>query len=113
MNAHGRRKAARRRHMELPLGKEVCVAALLGRRVYAYGAIGCSVRIDKETLSRFARATVHRHVRPSLGGHVDLLLTSVHGDEQVISTSMRGIRLKNAADRAPRPWWANSQRRSA
>lgn len=113
MNAHDRRKASRRRHMALPLGKEVCVRALLGRRVYCYGAMSCTVTIDAETLSKFASAKVSRHVRPSTGGHVDLMLTSKHGDEQQISTSVRGLRLKNPADRAARPWWADLRRRAA
>lgn len=112
MNAHDRRKASRSRHMALPLGKEVCVGPLLGRCVYAYGPLGCNVTIDAETLAKFAAAKVSRHVRPKTGGLVDLVLTSKHGDEQCISTSMRGIRLKNPADRAMRPWWSAQLRRS-
>ncbi len=112
MNAHDRRKASRSRHMTLPLGKEVCVGVLLGRRVYAYGALHCTVTIDAETLAKFASAKVARHIRPSTGGHVDLMLTSKHGDEQQISTSVRGIRLKNPADRAARPWWVDLNRRN-
>lgn len=111
MNAHQRRKASRSRHMLLPLGKEVRIGALLGREVYAYGSLSCSIVIEHSDLAKIETAQVHRHINPQGGGQVDLRLTAIDGREHVIRTSMRGIHLKNPKDRAPRPWWATLRRR--
>jgi len=112
LNAHQRRCESRRRHMELPLGKAVDFNALQGRRVYAYGSLSCDMTIYAHTLDKIGSATVHRHVRPSKGGPVDLLLTGRDGAKQVISTSVRGLRLVNREDRAARPWWADTRRKA-
>lgn len=112
MNAHQRRCASRRRHMELPLGKQVRVEALLGRTVYAYGSLSCDITIHGRYFDVLGTAVIHRHVRPDTGGPIDLILTSQEGQEQMISTSMRGLRLVNPEDRAARPYWADLRRRA-
>lgn len=111
MNSHQRRKASRRRHMLLPLGKEVRVGGLLGRRVYAYGRFGYDFTIYADDLEKIVTASVHRHVNPNIGGKIDLKLKTRDGREQIICTSMRGLRLKNPKDRAPRPFWVAMFRR--
>lgn len=110
MNAHDRRKESRRLHMELPLGKTVRLGPLLGRTVYAYGRLSCSILLDAASMAQVEFATVSRHVRCGHGGLVDLTLFSHDGKEQCISTSARGIRLLNPADRAQRPWWVETRR---
>lgn len=111
MNAHQRRKESRRLHMQYPLGKQVRLGALLGRSVYAYGRVSAMVTINAVTLVRIDCAKVNRHVRCGHGGLIDLVLVSHSGDEQVISTSARGLRLVNPSDRAPRPWWVETRRK--
>jgi len=76
MNAHQRRCASRRRHMDLPLGKQVRVEALLGRTVYAYGSLSCDITIHGRYFDVLGTAVVHRHVRPDTGGPIDLLLAT-------------------------------------
>jgi hypothetical protein len=110
MNAHQRRKESRRRHMVLPLGKQVRVEALIGRTVYAYGNVSGNIVIHGRYFDVIGSATVHRHIRN--GGPIDLVLTSQDGQEQVISTSMRGLRLIHPEDRARRPWWAELSRKA-
>lgn len=111
MNSHQRRKVSRCRHMLLPLGKEVRLEPLLNRHVYAYGSYSRTVKIDHTAWRRMAIAIIHRHVNPRHGGGIDLLLKTQEGLEVCINTSPRGIRLKNPADRAIRPWWSSPQRR--
>jgi len=109
VNAQQRRKESRRRHMVLPLGKQVRAEALIGRTVYAYGRVGGNIIIHGRYFDVIGSATVHRHVRN--GGPIDLMLTSQDGQKQVISTSMRGLRLVNPSDRAERPWWVETRRK--
>lgn len=110
MNAYQRRKESRRLHMELPLGKPVRLAPLMGRRVYGYGSLSRDITLYPRDMAQIEYATVSRHVRCGHGGCVDLMLFSRDGDQQCISTSARGIRLLNPADRASRPWWVETRR---
>jgi hypothetical protein len=112
MNAHDRRKESRRRHMGMPLGKQVRVADLLNRKVYSY-RLGESFVLDDFEIESIVNAKVNRHVRPGHGGLIDILLTSRHGHESVISTSAKGIRLAKPQDRALRPWWVETRRKHA
>lgn len=112
MNSHQRRISSRRRHMLLPLSKEIDLATLRLRRVYSY-RLGCDVVLFPAVIADIAIATVHRHVRPGFGGRLDLKLIDRKGSETVICTSSRGIRLKNPLDRAMRPWWIELRRERA
>lgn len=109
MNAHDRRKESRRRHMAMPLGKEVRLSDLAGRWVYAYGRLSTKIKMTPDQLVRATRATVNRHYR----GLIDLLLINKAGDEQIVQTSMKGLRLVNPADKAARPWWVETHRKHA
>jgi hypothetical protein len=112
MNAHQRRVAARRRHMLLPLTKEVMLSGLPGRLVYSY-RLGLEIIMTSQVLTDVVSATIHRHIssKNHVNGRLDLRLTDKDGKETVICTSTRGIRLKNPLDRAPRPWWAETMRK--
>lgn len=109
MNAYQRRKDARRVHMTLPLGKAVVFSALTGRWVYAYGRISAKIKLMPEQMRLVSRATVNRHYH----GLIDLLLVSTTGDEQIVQTSMKGLRLVNPSDKAARPWWVETRRKHA
>ena len=109
MNAHQRRKNSRHNHMVLPLSKPIRIQSLRGRRVYAYGGFSAFATIDDEILALIESATVHRHLG---NGTIDLLLTTTQGKQHCIQTSMRGIRLVNESDRAPRPWWSQLRRKA-
>lgn len=109
MNAHDRRKESRRRHMAMPIGKEVRLSDLAGRWVYTYGRISAKIKMTPDQLGLAIRATVNRHYR----GLIDLLLVNKAGDEQIVQTSMRGLRLVNPADKAARPWWVETRRKHA
>jgi hypothetical protein len=78
--------------------------------VYAYGYISGDFTIDSTALHKISSATVNRHVRCGHGGRVDLLLIGPDAEEQIISTSSRGIKLINPEDRAPRPWWVDTRK---
>jgi hypothetical protein len=110
MNAHQRRTESRRRHMALPLGKEVCLSKLRLRRVYSY-RLGCDVVLFTAVLAEITSASVHRHIRPGFGGRLDIKLVDHKGSESVICTSPRGISLKNRLDLAPRPWLVETKRK--
>lgn len=110
MNSHQRRTASRRRHMLLPLSKEVALSSLRGRQVYSY-RMGCDITLNEKVMTQIATATVHRHIGPQKGGRLDLLLVDHDGSQSSICLSMRGIRLKNPADRAPRPHWVERLRK--
>lgn len=102
MNAHQRRVTARRRHMDLPLGKEVDLRSLGARRMYFY-RLG---RVELYSALRVAlvSARVSRHIRPWRA--CDLALTAANGAEEQARVSTRGLRLLDQRDRAARPWWA-------
>ena len=103
MNSHQRRKASRRAHMLLPLGKQVEVRHLIGRNVYVYGRH--SRRADLTEFVMFGVIGSGEHAG------VDLTLSHANGTQEVIRTSARGLRLVNPTDSAPRPWWVETKRR--
>lgn len=116
MNSHQRRKASRRAHMLLPLSAAIDLRPLIGRTVYVYGRHGINVELTANLMHGVVSGRVTRHLfnkhHAGSGEHagVDILLTHKNGTEESVRTTMRGLRLKNKADRAPRPYWVNLRR---
>jgi hypothetical protein len=94
MNSHQRRTLIRRKHMIMPLGKEVVIPTYVNRLV------------TKMTAFR------HRSGRPGSDGpwRVDVRIDYQNGTSRVYDFRLCYVHLKNPADRAPRPWWSQMTR---
>jgi hypothetical protein len=95
MNSHQRRVFARRKHMLLPLGKEVHI------KIY-----GIESMLEKTTVFR------HRNGGMGTGSpyRVDIRMQYKDGTVRVHDFRVTLVHLKNPADRAPRPWWSQMAR---
>jgi len=89
MNAHQRRKHSRRIHMALPLGKEVVFI----EPVWPFATV---------------KTTVFRHTPRQAPHTVDICWHYDDKPDVIRAVPLRNVRLKHAADRAARPWWATT-----
>jgi hypothetical protein len=108
MNSHQRRKDSRRRHMALPLSKEIDPLCLRGHIVYVLGKYQRKEYIPLDWKTDGCTARISRHIFPH-GVTLDIIRPD--GEEIYANTTTAGLRLLKSADRAPRPWWAELRRR--